>query len=153
MVSVKKRATTFMKGGKKTGAEQMVTEAVQERERRYGKKGEKTGEERRKEILTAVKPTVETKSMKRSGLAHQVPTPVKDQRGRFRACKWVNEATWKRSKKRGIPRGEARRRELRAVYEDLKVKEKGGKVETEPRRMRERRHRAAKANRVFATER
>lgn len=142
-----------MKGGKKTGAERMVTRAVQERERRYGNQGKKTGEERRQEILQGVKPTVETKSRKRSGLAHQVPTPVNDQRGRYRACKWLNEASWKRAKKRGIPRGEGRRRELRAVYQDLVNQEKGGKVETEPRRRRERRHRTAKANRVFATER
>jgi len=130
---------------------------LQEMERRYWKPGQEsnlTGEERRKEILKGLKPVIETKSVKRGGRSHQVPTPVSEQRGRYRACNWIREATLKRAKKRGVPRGEARRLELVALYDELKRREQGVaglKRQTEPRQIRERMHRAAKANRVFAS--
>jgi hypothetical protein len=60
----------------------------------------------------------------------------------------------KRAKKMGVSRGVARRLELVALYEELKRREQGGvgvKRQTEPRQLRERMHRAAKANRVFAS--
>ena len=141
---------TCGRGGEKRVVEKTVQEILGERERRYGKKGE----EIREEILTGLKPVIETKSVKRSGRAQQVPKRVSKSRGTHRACRWIQEAAKKRAKKRGCPRKEGRRRELSGVYEELKGVEKGGsgrKIQSEPRLMRDRRHRAAKANRVNVT--
>jgi ribosomal protein S7 len=157
MESTKKRVNAWTKAGEKAIVERRVQETMRERERRYWKPGQetsKTGEERRKEILSGLKPVIETKSVKRGGRSHQVPTPVSERRGRYRACSWIREATMKRAKKMGVSRGVARRLELVALYEELKRREQGGvgvKRQTEPRQMRERMHRAAKANRVFAS--
>ena len=135
----------------------MVQDCVQERDRRYARGTDgKTGEAIRAEILQELKPVIETKSVKRAGMSHQVPTPVSDRRGMYRASNWIREATLKRAKKRGIPIGHARRMELMGVYEELKLREQAGpnvqvKRQTEPRQMRDRMHRAAKANRVFAS--
>lgn len=106
-----------------------------DRERRYGKKGE----ERREEVVGKRKPVRETKSRKRSGRVQQVPKRVSKQRGESRASKWRREAGEKRGKKRGKGRKEGRRVERARAYEGN---------QSEPRQMRERRHRAAKANRV-----
>src|SRR5690606_8491233 len=111
------------------------------------------GEEVRNRILKELKPVIETKSVKRAGMSHQVPTPVSERRGRYRACRWIREATLKRAKKRGVSMKDARRLELVLLYEELKILEQGGsglKRQSEPRQMRDRMHRAAKANRVFA---
>lgn len=132
-----KRASkrTCRTGGKKSVERRKRQGRRGERERRYGKKGE----ERRKEVVEKVKPVVETKSMKRSGRVQQVPKRVNPSRGEAMACKWLIEAGRKRGEKRGKPRGEGRRVERARAYEGNR---------SEPRQMRERRHRAAKANRV-----
>jgi len=157
MESTKKRVNVFRKGGEKAGVDRRVQETLRERERRYWKvdlESQKTGEERRDEILNGLKPVIETKAVKRGGRSHQVPTPVSEQRGRYRACNWVRDATLKRAKKRGAPRGYARRLELVGLYDELKRREQGVsgvKRQSEPRQRRDRMHRAAKANRVFAS--
>lgn len=143
----------FRKGGEKAVVGRMIQDAMQERDRRYGQNG-KNGEEIRTEILNELKPVIETKSVKRAGMSHQVPTPVSDRRGRYRACNWIREAALKRAKKRGISLKDARRLELVLLYDELKRVEQGGsglKRQSEPRQMRDRMHRAAKANRVFAS--
>lgn len=157
MASTEKRVKVFRKGGEKAVVYRMVQDCLQEMDRRYANQANgKTGEDRRAEIMQELKPVIETKSVKRAGMSHQVPTPVSDRRGRYRACNWIREATLKRAKKRGVPVGQARRVELRSVYEELKLRESAGpnaqvKRQTEPRQMRDRMHRAAKANRVFAS--
>jgi hypothetical protein len=157
MVSTEKRVKVFRKGGEKAVVSRRVQESLQEREGRYSGHGKfKTGEEIREEIMGELKPVIETKSVKRGGRSHQVPTPVSDRRGRYRACNWIREATLKRAKKSGVPVGQARRVELIGVYDELKRREQAGgkglvKRQSEPRQMRDRRHRAAKANRVFAS--
>lgn len=161
MESTKKRVNGFRKEGKKTLVEQKIQRCVRMRERKAQEKAGvnpgRTGEQRRDQMVNRVKPVVETKSMKRSGRAQQVPTPVSERRGRYRAITWIREATLKRAKKSGISWGEARRKELRILYNELDRMEKGrstGKtVASEPLEMRNRTHRAAKANRVFATRR
>jgi len=154
MESTKKRVNVFRKGGEKAVVERMVQECLQEMDRRYsGQSTEKTGEERRTEILHRLKPVIETKSVKRAGMSHQVPTAVSDRRGMYRACNWIRETTLKRAKKIGVSIGHARRLELVRLYDELKWREQGGsgmKRQSEPRQMRDRMHRAAKANRVFA---
>lgn len=138
---------TSARGGEKRVVEANVQEIMGEREGRYGKKGE----EMRREILRGLKPVIETKSVKRSGRAQQVPKRVSKSRGIYRGCKWIEEAAKKRAKKRGCPRKEGRRRELGRRYEELKGVEKGRggrKIQSEPRLRRDRRHKAGKANRV-----
>ena len=132
-----KRASksTCSKGGKKRVERGKVQSRRGERERRYGKKGE----ERRKEVVEKIKPVIETKAMKRSGRVQQVPKRVNKSRGESMACKWLREAGSKRGKKRGKPRKDGRRVELARAYE--------GNM-SEPRQRRDRRHKAAKANRV-----
>lgn len=147
-----KRVNGFRKGGEKGVGGRRIQESLKEREIRYSHEG-KTAEERRRWILKELKPVIETKSVKRGGIAHQVPTPVSERRGRSRACKWIREATLKRGKKRGVSVKDARRLELTRLYEELKRLEQGTaglKRQSEPRQMRDRMHRAAKANRVFA---
>jgi small subunit ribosomal protein S7 len=113
----------------------------------------KTGDERRTELFHRVKPVVETKSMKRSGRAQQVPTPVSERRGRYRAVKWIREAARKRAKKSGRPWADARRKELRIlsneVYRIDQGRTAGKTVACEPLNRRTQTHRAAKANRVY----
>lgn len=143
---------TSPRGGEKTGVQKGIQAVLVDREKRYGKKGE----ERRGEILTGLKPVIETKSVKRSGRAQQVPKRVSDSRGTYRACRWIQEAGRKRAKKRGCSRKEGRRRELMRLYEELKAVEsgqgrQGTKLQSEPRLIRDRRHKAAKANRVNAS--
>lgn len=140
---------TSPRGGGKTGVQKRIQEVLGDREKRYGKKGEV----RRREIMKGLKPVIETKSVKRSGRAQQVPKRVSESRGRYRACRWVQEAGRKRAKKIGCARKEGRRRELMRVYEELKAVEsgkgrQGRKIQSEPRLIRDRRHKAAKANRV-----
>lgn len=147
-----KRVNGFTKGGEKAVGGRRIQESLKERDLRYSHEG-KTGEEIRTVILKELKPVIETKSVKRAGISHQVPTPVSDRRGRYRACKWIREATLKRAKKRGVSVKDARRLELTVLYEELKRLEQGVagvKRQSEPRQMRDRMHRAAKANRVFA---
>ena len=149
MRGTKKRVTrrTCPRGGEKRVVEQQVQRILGEREERYGKKGE----ERRKEGREGLKPVIETKSVKRSGRSHQVPKRVKESRAQYRACRWVSEAAKKRAKKRGCPRKEARRIELGRRMEDRERRKSGGsgrKYQSEPIQIRDRRHRAAKANRV-----
>jgi len=157
MASTDKRVKVFRKGGEKAVVNRMVQDCLQEMDRRYANQERKrTGEEIRTEIMERLKPVIETKSVKRGGMSHQVPTPVSDRRGMYRACNWIREATLKRAKKRGVPVGYARRVELMGVYDELKRREQVGrnqsvKRQSEPRQMRDRRHRAAKANRVFAS--
>ena len=138
-------------------ANRRVQTSLQERNQRYENQGKlNTGEEIRTLILKELKPVIETKSVKRGGTSHQVPTLISEQRGRYRACKWIREATLKRAKKRGVPLGKARRLELIAVYDELNRRQSGRSTNTsvkrqsEPRQMRDRRHRAAKANRVYS---
>lgn len=138
---------TSGRGGEKRVVEGRIQEILGERERRYGKKGE----EIRVERVNGLKPVIETKSVKRSGRSQQVPKRVSKSRGRYRGSKWRVEAGKKRAKKRGCPRKEGRRRERGRRYEDLKGVEKGRggrKIQSEPRLIRDRRHKAAKANRV-----
>src|SRR4051812_37447675 len=111
MEATTKRVNGLRKEGKKAPVARRRQDGLRERERRAGT-GE-TGEERRGKRLTGVKPVVETKSQKRAGRAHQVPTPVSERRGRYRATTWIREATRKRAKKNGISMGDARRMELR----------------------------------------
>jgi ribosomal protein S7 len=133
----KKRANkrTCARGGKKTVERQALQAILGEREGLYGKKGE----ERRREVRGKIQPVLETKARKRSGRVQQVPKRVSPGRGESRACAWRREAGKKRAKKRGAPRREGRRMEVGRAYE-------GG--QSEPRQRRDRRHRAAKANRV-----
>jgi ribosomal protein S7 len=138
---------TCARGGEKRVVEKRIQEILADRERRYGKKGE----EIRSEILNGLKPVIETKSVKRSGRSQQVPKRVSKSRGTHRACRWIQDAAKKRAKKRGCTRKDGRRRELGRVYEELRGIQKGGsgrKIQSEPRLIRDRRHRAAKANRV-----
>jgi ribosomal protein S7 len=139
---------TCATGGKKGVWERDLKEIQVEREARYGT----PGEEIRERILDGVKPVRETKSVKRSGRAQQVPKRVKPSRGRSRGSTWLEEAGKKRAKKRGRPRKEGRRRELARAYEDRRAREgprgQGWKLQSEPLQLRDRRHRAAKANRV-----
>lgn len=157
MVSVtgkNKRVNVFRKGGEKAVVGRMIQDCVQERDRRYATQEGKTGEERRAEIVGRLKPVIETKSVKRAGMSHQVPTPVSDRRGRYRACNWIRDAALKRAKKRGVSVKDGRRLELVQLYDELKRVEQGTsgvKRQSEPRQMRDRMHRAAKANRVFAS--
>lgn len=132
-----KRASksTCSKGGKKGVERGKIQRRRGERERRYGKKGE----ERRKEVVGKIKPVIETKARKRSGRVQQVPKRVKPNRGEAMASKWLREAGRKRGKKRGKPRTEGRRVERARAYEGN---------QSEPRQRRDRRHKAAKANRV-----
>jgi len=156
-----KRVNGFRKEGKKTVVERTVQRSVRRRERKAQEKAGsplvRTGEQRRADRVNRVKPVVETKSMKRSGRAQQVPTPVSDRRGRYRAITWIREATLKRAKKSGISWGEARQKELRILSNELdrmgKGRSTGKAVGSEPLEMRNRTHRAAKANRVFASRR
>jgi len=126
-----------------------------EREGRYGI----PGEVRRTRVVRAAKPVRETKTVKRSGRAQQVPKRVSEARGTARASRWILEAAKKRAKKRACPRETGRRIELARVWEEVQGREKlraqgsgGGsgerKVQTEPLVLRDRRHKAAKANRV-----
>jgi len=133
----KKRASkrTCATGGKKSVERRHVQATLGERERRYGKKGE----ERREEVVGKIRPVIETKSMKRSGRVQQVPKRVSPGRGEARACAWLREAGKKRGKKRGSPVKEGRRMERARAYEGN---------QSEPRLRRDRRHKAAKANRV-----
>jgi ribosomal protein S7 len=161
MEATTKRVNGLRKEGKKASVERRVQTCVRKRERKALEKGGKnagrTGEQIREWVLNSVKPVVETKSMKRAGRAQQVPTPVSERRGRYRAITWIREATLKRAKKSGIAWGDARRKELRRLYDELERREKGrstGKtIASEPLEMRNRVHRAAKANRVFASRR
>jgi len=129
-----------------------VQAILAERERRYGI----PGEARRETLVDGVKPVRETKTVKRSGRAQQVPKRVSEARGTARASRWILDAAKKRAKKRACPRHEARRVEVARVYEEVRARqaragsgETGGrKLQTEPRLMRDRRHKAAKANRV-----
>ena len=148
---VEKRVNTFTKGGEKAIIERKVRESRRELERRDN--GGRSGVERREGRLNHVKPVMETKSMKRSGIAQQIPTPVNDQRGLYRACNWIREASRKRAKKIGVPLMDARRMELVSLYEECMSRESGverNAYTTYPMQMRDRTHRAAKSNRVFA---
>jgi ribosomal protein S7 len=148
------RKRTCPSGGKKAVVAGKVQRIVSERETRYGV----PGEERRNTLIQAVKPVRETKTVKRSGRAQQVPKRVSESRGTARASRWVLEAAKKRAKKRACPRHEARRVELSTVYEEVRARqvmkqggngaEAGRKLQAEPLLMRDRRHKAAKANRV-----
>jgi ribosomal protein S7 len=169
--SIDKRVKVFTKGGEKAVVERIVRECVRELDRvaqssrttlssdTKERKAGRTGVERREKMMMELKPVIETKSMKRSGIAHQVPTPVNDRRGLYRACNWIREATLKRAKKMGIPVGDARRMEVRALYDELRARESSAitglssvqSFTTFPMQMRDRTHRAAKANRVFAS--
>jgi ribosomal protein S7 len=152
MVNREKRVNGFAQGGEKARIGRKIQDALKGRDRRYSQEG-KTGEEVREKILKELKPVMETKSVKRSGISQQVPTPVSDRRGRYRACKWIREAAQKRSKKRGASIEDGRRLELVLLYEELKRLEKGTagiKRQSEPRQRRDRMHRVAKANRVFS---
>ena len=138
---------TCERGGEKRVVERRVQETLYDRERRYGKKGE----EIRSEVRKGLKPVIETKSVKRSGRSQQVPKRVNQNRGTYRGCLWRKEAAKKRAKKRGAPRKEGRRMERGRVYEELKRREMGGhgrKLQSEPLLIRDRRHKAGKANRV-----
>lgn len=134
-------------GGGKGVREKNVLEVLGEIERRYGKKGEDI----RREVVNGLKPVIETKSVKRSGRSQQVPKRVSENRGRYRGCKWIEEASKKRAKKRGCNRKVGRRMERGRRYEELIGVEKGRpgrKIQSEPRLIRDRRHKAGKANRV-----
>jgi ribosomal protein S7 len=133
----KKRASkrTCATGGKRGVERRQIQATVGERERRYGTKGE----ERREAVVNKIRPVIETKSRKRSGRVQQVPKRVSPSRGEARACTWLREAGQKRGKKRGRPGKEGRRRERARAYEG---------TQSEPRVRRDRRHKAAKANRV-----
>src|SRR4051812_20552404 len=94
-VGVDKRVKVFTKGGEKKVVERIVRECVRELDRvsmesQRGKEntGNSTKTGRREKRRIGLKPVIETKSMKRSGIAHQVPTPVNDRRGLYRACNW-----------------------------------------------------------------
>lgn len=148
---VEKRVNTFTKGGEKAIVERKVRECIRELERRDGTG--RSGMDRMENRLDHVKPIMETKSMKRSGIAQQIPIPVNDQRGLYRACNWIREASRKRAKKIGVPLLDARRIEIVCLYEDCNAREKGRERQTYtsyPIQMRDRTHRAAKSNRVFA---
>jgi ribosomal protein S7 len=156
MESTKKRVNALVKSGKKSVGERWVQDCIVEMDRR---EKNRTGEEIRSSILERLKPIIETKSVKQGGMAKQIPMPVTHGRGRHKVCRWIRQSTRKRVKKRGIPFEVARRMERMGVYEELSrvqreelkdVKE-GVKRQTEPMQMREQRHRAAKANRVFVS--
>lgn len=141
---------TCPSGGKKRVVEAQIQERLGERERRYGRKGEV----RRTHLIHALKPVRETKTVKRSGMAQPVPKRVSDARGKARAARWLVEAGKKRAKKRACPRKEGRRREVARAYEEVRAREKGEagrKLQSEPFQVRDRRHKAAKANRVNVT--
>ena len=79
---------TSARGGEKRVMEGKIQEIMVDRERRYGKKGE----EIRRERVNGLKPVIETKSVKRSGRAQQVPKRVSKSRGTYRASRWIQEA-------------------------------------------------------------
>jgi ribosomal protein S7 len=138
---------TCPSGGKKRVVEAQVQEILGEREARYGTKGEV----RRAKLIQALKPVRETKTVKRSGMAQPVPKRVSESRGKARAARWLVDAAKKRAKKRGCTRKDGRRRELGRAYEEVRAREKGEsgrKLQSEPFQIRDRRHKAAKANRV-----
>ena len=145
-----KRVNAWMKGGKKTLVQREVQRCIRMREREVHDAAGDTF--RRSKRMQRVIPVVETKSMKRSGMAQQVPIPVTDGRGRYRAIKWLREATLKRAKKTGVPWGRVRRKELTLLTNELQRLGQGRHVGktlgSEPLEMRSRTHRAAKANRV-----
>jgi len=148
----KKRVNAFTKGGEKAVGNRRILESLRELNR-YNATSQ-SDSTLRSTLLQRLKPVIETKSVKRAGMSNQVPTPVTERRGRYRAMKWLRESTRKRAKKMGVPMRDARRLELIAIYDEMKAVEVGGvglKRQTEPMQMRDRTHRAAKANRVFVT--
>ena len=162
ITGIDKRVKVFTKDGEKKRVERMVRDSMVSLAAfaTYGNSTNGVGEEkaiRREKRRRELKPVIETKSMKRSGMAHQVPTPVNDARGLYRACNWIREATLKRAKKRGVNLGEARRMELRVLYEErssisnVQAGSHTQRFTSLPLQMRDRTHRAAKANRVFAS--
>lgn len=151
---VEKRVNTFTKDGEKASIERIVRECIRELERRDGTG--RSGTERRENRLNHVKPIMETKSMKRSGMAQQMPIPVNDQRGLYRTCNWIREASRKRSKKMGVSLLDARRMEVMSLYEECNARDIGAErnaYTSYPMQIRDRTHRAAKSNRVFAVTR
>jgi ribosomal protein S7 len=149
-----KRKKGRIKSGDKEGTEKRRRKRRSDLEYMYGKKGESV----RREVRTERKPVRETKTIKQGGGAYQVPVGVSNERGRHLGRRWLREGINKRSKKDGRGKWEARRREVGEVYEERK-RRKEGKKDTikkdgsERRKNREKRHRVAKANRVYAKRR
>jgi ribosomal protein S7 len=182
----KKRSNRLIKKGNKTLSNRIVLKSLKELNRvHYGReflKDENNGsgpmnqtiynrDNRSVKIMSnlfeGLKPVIETKSVKRAGISNLIPIPIRDQRGLKRASGWVQEASKKRAKKRGLPFEDARRIELVDIYDEIKnlvqidkEVEQFGKVkantsyasvkrQTDAMQMRDRLHRTAKSNRVF----
>jgi len=146
---MRKREGKLIKGGEKATARGVRTEVVRILNRVYPGQGREV----REEALKGVQPVVETRRVKRAGRGYPVPHVVKASRGRTRAATWVREAAKGRGKKHRRRRADARVRERRTVYEERKRvrggEEKGGGGRSEALAQRNRRHKEARANRVY----
>ncbi len=124
-----------MKDGKKSVAQRVVYDAMDEIEKRT--KGEPTGIEVFEKALENVRPNVEVRSKRVGGANYQVPMPVNRRRQQSLAFRWILDAT---RGDRGRPMAQRLSRELLDASNG-----EGRAMNT-----RDNTHRMADANKAFA---
>jgi small subunit ribosomal protein S7 len=132
----------LMQDGKKTSAERVVYNALDEIEVKLDKVGDvedkpKSGIEVFRRAVENVKPYVEVRSKRIGGANYQVPLPVKTNRQQSLAFRWIIQAV--RSEK-------GRPTHLKLADELFAASRGEGKAMT----TREQTHRMAEANKAFA---
>ena len=88
----------LMKSGKKSVAENIVYDALEQISSRQGQ-SEEQAVELLEQALDNIKPMVEVKSRRVGGATYQVPIEVRPARRRTLAMRWVIDAARKRSEK------------------------------------------------------
>jgi small subunit ribosomal protein S7 len=88
----------LMKSGKKSVAESIVYDALEQISSRQGQ-DEEQAVETLEQALDNVKPMVEVKSRRVGGATYQVPVEVRPSRRRTLAMRWVIDSARKRSEK------------------------------------------------------
>jgi small subunit ribosomal protein S7 len=136
-----------MRSGKKSVAEKIVYESLEEAAKRLKNKSVKKDVEETsvqegslevlKRALQQVSPTVEVKSRRVGGITVQVPIPIDGERGIALAMRWLVESAKKRSEKGMM---------LRLALEIVEAYEGRGSAI----KMRDDMHKMAKANQAFA---
>jgi small subunit ribosomal protein S7 len=131
--AVAKFIASLMKGGKKSIAERILYDALDNAAEKLGAEPFDVFEK----AMSNVAPQIEVRPRRVGGATYQVPVEVTPERGQLLSIRWI--LSYARSKK-GMPMSERLMRELMDAY-----KNEGSSI-----KKREDTHKMAEANRAFA---
>lgn len=131
--AVSKFIASLMKGGKKSTAERILYDALDNAAEKLGTEPFEVFEK----AMSNVSPQIEVRPRRVGGATYQVPVEVTPERGQLLSIRWI--ISYARSKK-GMPMHERLMRELMDAY-----KNEGSSI-----KKREDTHKMAEANRAFA---